>query len=118
MILPPRACLPSRCGSRCLFCLRFLNDLSEKGGGGELSRWQQQEQGGYECGVDAGTKPILFGSPREGLKLLDLLEDWRFDLFPLCLLFPCEKDFFFNFFFFPKRPAPGVAFSRPLLRRL
>lgn len=119
-MIPPSLplALPSRCGSPCLFCLRFLNDLSE-GGGGKLSRWQQQEQGGYECGVDAGTKPILFGSPREGLKLLDLLEDWRFDLFPLCLLFPCEKkDLLSFFFFFCNRPAPGVAFSRPLLRRL
>lgn len=64
-----------------------------------------------------GTKPILFGSPREGLKLLDLLEDWRFDLFPLCLLFPCKKEDLLLFFFF-NRPAPGVAFSCPLLRRL
>lgn len=114
-MIPPSLplALPSRCGSPCLFCLRFLNDLSE-GGGGKLSRWQQQEQGGYECGVDAGTKPILFGSPREGLKLLDLLEDWRFDLFPLCLLFPCEKKDLLSFFFFffvtdqpPGWPSPA-----------
>lgn len=30
--------------------------------------------------------------------LLDLLEDWRFDLFPLCLLLPCKKEDLLLFF--------------------